>query len=76
MTYGVPHFIHSGKLTHPQMADSFVRVADRLIRFREKHGRPFIARVYGPQKKTEYRTVPGEIKMLLTLAEWEATRRR
>jgi hypothetical protein len=53
------------------MAASFLLLAPRIIRFRERHGRPFIAKCYRPEKKTPHLTVPGAIKMVLTLDEWE-----
>ena len=72
MRCGVAHFIHVGRLTHEELAASFVMAAPRLIRFREKYEPPFIARVYRPEKRSPYLTVPGAIKMALTLPEWEA----
>jgi hypothetical protein len=75
MRSGVAHFIHVGQMSHGELAASFVMAAAGLIRFREKHGRPFIAKVYRPVQKTPYRTVPGDIRMVLTLAEWEAQHR-
>jgi len=72
MRSGVPLFIHMGQLPHPELAASFVLLAPRLIRFREKHAPPFIAKAYRPEQKSPYRVVPGAIKMVLTLAEWRA----
>jgi len=76
MRSGVPHFIHVGKLKHEDLAASFVLLAPRLMRFREKHGRPFIAKVYRPEIKSPYRTVPGAIKMVLTPEMWLAERKQ
>jgi hypothetical protein len=70
MRSGVPHFIHVGHLRHDELAASFVLIAPKLIRFREKHAAPFIAKVYRPEKKSPYLTVPGGIKMALTLTQW------
>ena len=50
--------------------------APRLIRFREKHEPPFIARVYRPESRSAFRTVAGAIKMVLTLDEWIAEQNR
>jgi hypothetical protein len=72
MRSGVPLFIHVGKLRHQDLAASFVLLAPRLIRFREKHRPPFIAKVYRPERKSPFRTVPGAIKMVLTLDTWSA----
>ena len=43
------------------MAQSFVLAAAKIIRFRETHNPPFIAKLYRPEKKTEYRTFAGAI---------------
>jgi hypothetical protein len=75
MICGVALFIHAGRLSHPDLATSFVMAAPRIIRFRETHEPPFIATVYRPEKKTDFLTVPGTVKMKLTLAEWTAMRR-
>ena len=65
-------FIHVGQMKHSELAASFVMAAPRLIRFREKHDPPFIAKVYRPENRSPFVTVPGEIKMTLTLSEWMA----
>ena len=72
MRSGVPLIIHVGRLKHQDLAASFVLLAPRIIRFREKHTPPFIAKAYRPEQKSPFRTVPGAIKMVLTLAEWRA----
>lgn len=70
MRSGVAHVIHVGQLSHDEMAQSFVLAAVKIIRFRETHNPPFIAKLYRPEKKTEYRTVAGAIKLVLTIDEW------
>lgn len=70
MRCGVSQFIHIGRLAHPDIAASLVMQAPRMIRFREKHEPPFIAKVYRPVRKTPFRTVPGEIRMTLTVEQW------
>lgn len=72
MRSGVPLFIHVGQLKHSELADSFVMAAPRLIRFRESHDPPFIAKVYRPEKRSPFKTAPGAIKMTLTLSQWLA----
>ena len=68
----VAHVIHVGHLTHDELAESFVLAAPKIIRFREAHEPPFIAKLYRPEKKTEYRIVPGALKLVLTRDEWAA----
>ena len=65
-------FIHVGQLKHSELAESFVMAAPRLIRFREKNAPPFIAKLYRPEKRSRFLTVPGAIRMTLTLSEWNA----
>lgn len=72
MRSGVAQFIHVGHLKHEDLAASFVMLAPRMITFREKHGRPFIAKVYRPERRSQYVTIPGAIKMSLTYAAWRA----
>jgi hypothetical protein len=72
MRSGIAHFIHKGHMTHVELADSFVLLADRIIRFRKRHAPPFIAYLYRPVQKTVYQRKPGEIRMGLTHAEWSA----
>ena len=71
MRSGVAHVIHVGHLSHPELAASFVLAAPKLIRFRESHAPPFIAKLHRPERKTPYRTVAGAIKLVLTFEEWE-----
>jgi hypothetical protein len=71
MRSGVAHVIHVGQLSHDEMARSFVLAAAKIIRFRETHNPPFIAKLYRPEKRTEYHTVAGAIKLVLTLEEWK-----
>lgn len=76
MRSNVALFIHMGRLTHTDLAKSFVLLAPRLLRFREKYAPPFIAKAYRPVQKTPFRTVVGDIKMILTLAQWKAEQGR
>jgi hypothetical protein len=71
MRSGVAHIIHVGKLRHEELADSFVLAAPKIIRFREKYPPPFIAKLHRPEKKTDYRVVAGELKLVLTREQWE-----
>jgi hypothetical protein len=71
MRSGVAHIIHVGHLRHDDLATSFVLAAPKMIRFRETHQPPFIAKLYRPEKKSEYRTVAGPLKLILTRDEWE-----
>ncbi|MCY7287463.1 MAG: hypothetical protein LH624_04235 [Cryobacterium sp.] len=70
MRSGVALFIHVGHMKHDELATSFVKQADRIIRFRMNHGKPFIAKVYRPVEKSRYRTTAGEIRMALTHEQW------
>lgn len=71
MRSNVAQFIHVGHgMTHAEIAASLVLAGPRIIRFREQHKPPFIAKVYRPEKKTPFRTVPGRIEMALTLDQW------
>lgn len=64
-------FIHVGHgMTHAEIAESLVMQAERIIRFREKHEAPFIAKVYRPEKRSNYRVAPGRIEMTLTIDQW------
>lgn len=75
MRSGVALFIHVGQLKHSELAASFVMAAPRLIRFRDKYDPPFIAKVYRPEKKTAFVTVPGKVAMSLTLHDWTESQR-
>jgi hypothetical protein len=57
-------------MKHSELAASFVLLAPRLIRFREKHPAPFIAKVYRPEQRSPFVTAPGAIKMVLTYPTW------
>jgi len=70
MRAGVTQFIHKGHLKHADLAESFVILADRIIRFRKRYQPPFIAYVYRPVQKTPFLRTPGEIKMALTYPQW------
>jgi hypothetical protein len=74
MRSGVSHIIHVGHLRHDDLAKSFVLAAPKMIRFREKHEPPFIAKLHRPEKKSNYLILPGPLKLVLTRAEWERSR--
>lgn len=76
MVSRVAHFIHVGRLKHSEFADSLVLAAPRILRFRDKHPPPFIAKVHRPERKTPYKVTPGAITLVLTHEQWEAERRR
>lgn len=54
------HLIRCG--SHTDLAPVLVRLAPKIIAFREKHEPPFIARVYRA----------GMVRMDLTLEQWQA----
>lgn len=70
MRSGVALFIHIGKLPHPELAASYVMQAERMMRLRDKHTGPFIAKVYRPVVKSKFLTAPGEIRIDLTEEQW------
>ena len=73
MRSGVALFIHVGQLKHSELAASFVMAAPRLIRFREKYDPPFIAKVYRPEMRSPFVTVPGRIAMSLSRHGWSGS---
>lgn len=71
MRSGVALFVHVGHgMKHSEIAASLVLAAPRILRFRERHEPPFIAKIYRPDVKTPFRTAAGRIEMALTLDEW------
>lgn len=70
MRSGVAHVIHVGHLTHPELATSFVLAAPKLVRFREAHAPPFIAKLHRPERKTAWRTVAGAITLVVSAEDW------
>lgn len=71
MHSGVAHIIHVGHLRHDDLATSFVLAAPKMLRFREKHQPPFIAKLHRPEKKSNYLIVAGALKLILTREDWE-----
>lgn len=75
MRSGVASFVHVGRgMTHAEIAASLVMQAPRIIRFREKHDPPFIAKVYRPDVKSPFLTRPGRIEMALSYDQWLESR--
>lgn len=72
MRAGLALFVLTGKLPHPELAKNLVATAPRIIRFREKHEPPFIARVFRPVAKYPVGSRPGTVEMALSEAEWTA----
>jgi hypothetical protein len=66
----VAHVIHIGRMTHADLGTSFALAAPKILRFREKNEPPFIAKLYRPMRKTEFRVLPGELRMALTEKDW------
>ncbi len=72
MRAGVPLFIFVGTgMTHPEIADAIVFSAPAILRFRDRMGAPFIAKIYRPEWRTKHRRVP-RIDMSLTHSQWLA----
>lgn len=75
MRSGVALFIHVGRMTHVELAESFVLQAPRIIRFRERNQTPLIAKIHRPEQRSRYRVRPGRIVMSLTFEEWSEEQR-
>lgn len=72
MLSGVAFFIVLAKgLTGHQVAEMLAPTIPAIIRFRERHSPPFIAKVHRP---TPGQT-SGQVEMSLTLAEWKRSRK-
>lgn len=71
MRAGLALFFLIGKMPHPDLAKNLVATLPRIIRFREKHEPPFIARVHRPELKFPLGSRPGTVEMALTRAQWE-----
>lgn len=54
------------------LARNLVATVPRIIRFREKNGIPFIARIQRAEAKFLPGTRPGHIEMVLTEPQWRA----
>ena len=68
MSSGVGAFIIKGNATHSEHARAFVKTLGPVLRFIERHPRPFIAKVYRPsQGRTS-----GRVEMWLSEEEWRA----
>ena len=54
-----------------ELAENFVRSMPGILRFLERHPRPWIAKLYRPNQTPEAGPVgPGELRMWLTLQAW------
>jgi hypothetical protein len=72
MLSGVAFFIVLAKgLSGYQVAEMLAATIPAIIRFRERHAPPFIAKVHRPTPGQS----SGRVEMSLTLAEWEKSRR-
>lgn len=72
MRAGLALFVLIGRMPHPELAKNLVTTVPRIIRFREKHETPFIARVHRPEAKYSVGSRPGIVEMALSEAEWTA----
>lgn len=61
---------------HQILAENFLRTAESIIRFYERHPRPFIASVTRPNE-TDWRLgKPGHVRMWRAHRDWLDHRRR
>lgn len=63
-------FILVGKVSHAELANGFVAMLPKVIRFIHKHDRPFIAKVYRPAPSQRDKLKPsGQIEMWKSFRE-------
>lgn len=71
MRAGVPLFILTGELTHPQYARNLVATWRKVLAFRDLHQPPFIAFIHRPDRG-ELGIASGRVEMALTERQWQA----
>jgi hypothetical protein len=77
MTSGAAVFcLAGGHLTGEQKARNFLRCLPQIASVLERTPRPFIARVYQPNRDDPADTTTRRVEVKLTLAEWEKRRSR
>jgi hypothetical protein len=70
MNAGLALFALIGNMRHGDLAKNLVATVPRIIRFREKHEPPFIARVHRCEAKFVVGSRPGSVEMALTKPDW------
>jgi hypothetical protein len=77
MTSGAAVFcLAGGHLTGEQKARNFLRCLAQIASVLERTPRPFIAKVYQPNRDDPADTTTRRVEVKLTLADWEKRRRR
>ena len=77
MTSGAAVFcLAGGHLTGEQKARNFLRCLPQIASVLERTPRPFIAKVYQPNRDDPADTTTRRVEVKLTMAEWEKRRRR
>jgi hypothetical protein len=69
MNAGATVFYLIGK-DHDDVILNLIATVPRIIRFREKHEPPFLARVTRPDVKFVVGSRPGNVEMALTKSQW------
>ena len=69
MNAGAAVFYLTGK-RNDEVISNLIATVPRIIRFREKHEPPFMARVTRPEAKFAVGSRPGGIEMSLSKDEW------
>lgn len=69
MNAGAAVFYLTGK-QNADVISNLIATVPKIIRFREKHAPPFMARVTRPEAKFQIGSRPGNIEMSLTNEEW------
>lgn len=69
MNAGAAVFYLIGK-RHDEITRNLLQTVGKIIRFREKHPAPFLARVTRPDAKFPVGSRPGNVEMSLTKGQW------
>jgi hypothetical protein len=70
MEGGLALFLLIGGIRHEELARNLIATMGRVLKFRERHKAPFIAKVHRPSGKIIIGSMPGVLEMYLTEDHW------
>lgn len=75
MEGGLALFLLIGGMRHEELARNLIATMGRVLKFRERHAAPFIAKVHRPNGKTIIGSVPGGLELYLNEDHWRKSLR-